>query len=150
MKTLVMGIGNLLMGDEGAGIHVLRYLEQQHPLLSVDFVDGGTGGFHLLEYFQTYERVILIDATMDGEPPGTVRVIKPEFARDYPRTLAAHDIGLKDLLDSLYLLGKRPQIVLFTLSIAGIGSLCMELSDDVQRAVRTAAEAVTAHLESEP
>ena len=63
-----------------------------------DLVDGGTGGFHLLGFFSDRPWIVLIDAAADGRPPGTVSLIRPRFASDFPRTLSAHDIGLKDLL----------------------------------------------------
>jgi hydrogenase maturation protease len=146
MKTLILGIGNLLMGDEGVGIHVVRHLQDNHKLPGIDIVDGGTGGFHLLEYFQNYGRVILVDATMDGKPPGNITLLKPKYSSDYPQTLTAHDIGLKDLLDSLYLLNKQPEIVLFAISISGLGGLNLELSEELQPAVEKAAEAIIKYL----
>ena len=107
---LVMGIGNLLMGDEGLGVHVIRHLQKHHPLPNVEYVDGGTGSFHLLSYLTAYPKTVLVDATIDGKPPGTLTVLKPKFSSDYPVTLTAHDIGLKDLLDALYLSGQQPSI----------------------------------------
>lgn len=116
-KVLVMGIGNYLMGDEGVGVHTVEWLQQQGGLYNTDILDGGTGGFHLLEYFEQYENVILIDATMDEYPEGNIRLIKPRFASDFPRAMSTHDIGLKDLVSALQLLGKMPQVYLFVVSI---------------------------------
>src|SRR5271167_682605 len=99
-KLLVLGIGNVLMGDEGVGVHVVRHLEKSEIPAGVELLDGGTGSFLLLDPMQLARKVILIDATLDENPPGTVRRLSPKFSTDYPRTLAAHDIGLKDLLDA--------------------------------------------------
>ena len=98
-KTLVLGLGNVIMGDEGVGVHVVRALEKRAPHPNVEYLDGGTGGFILLEPMQAAERIIMIDAAADGNPIGTVTRTVPRFARDYPPTLTAHDIGIKDLLD---------------------------------------------------
>jgi len=58
-KTLVLGLGNILMADEGVGVHVVRALEQ-HPLPAhVECLDGGTGGFILLEPMQLADRVVM-------------------------------------------------------------------------------------------
>ena len=129
-----MGIGNILMGDEGIGIRVVRNLEKRDLLPDTDYLDGGTGGFHLLEYFQNYQRIILIDATIDDQPAGTIIVLKPRFSSDYPPTLTAHDIGLKDLLDTLYLTGSQPEIILFTISIAKLDKVTLELSPEIVNA----------------
>jgi hydrogenase maturation protease len=138
------------MGDEGVGIHVVRFLENESPPARADLVDGGTGGFHLLGYFESYERVILVDATMDGRPPGTVTVIEPRFSSDYPPSLSAHDIGLKDLIDAVYLLEKTPKVVLFAISIAGAGSLDLALTDEIGRVVPKAAGMIRDYLKDHP
>ena len=67
-NTLILGIGNYLMGDEGIGVHVANQLEKELLPVGVDVLDGGTGGFYLLEYFEIYKHVILVDATLDGNP----------------------------------------------------------------------------------
>jgi len=134
--VLVLGIGNVLLGDEGVGVHAVRLLEQDAWPPHVKLLDGGTGGFHLLSLFQEFDRIVLVDATMDGKPPGTVRVIRPRFASDYPRTLSAHDIGLKDLVDSAALLGLKPDVVLVVVSVKTLPEgLHAELSPEVAAAL---------------
>ena len=54
MKTLILGVGNLLLKDEGVGIHVIRALENKNLPDNVDLMDGGTGGLHLLSWLQEY------------------------------------------------------------------------------------------------
>lgn len=130
-RTLVLGIGNLLMGDEGIGVHAVRRLEATALPEGVDVVDGGTGGFHLLSYFEEYGSILMIDATMDGRPPGTIRTLKPKFASDYPKTLTAHDIGLKDLVETAAILQHSPDITLITVSIEKMQPMETELSAEV-------------------
>jgi len=134
-KILIMGIGNYLMGDEGVGVHVARYFENQKLPDYVDVLDGGTGGFHLMEYFETYPTVVLIDATLDNRPAGTIRLIKPRFSSDFPRAMSTHDIGLKDMVESLIILDKLPEIHLFAVSIAEIQAQSIELSSAIQNVV---------------
>ncbi len=145
-KLLILGIGNLLMGDEGVGIHVVQHLQNNYHWKAVDIVDGGTGGFHLLEYFQSYPLVFLVDATIDNDLPGTVKLLKPKFSSDYPPTLSAHDIGLKDLLDALYLLNNQPEIWLFTISIARLASVSLELTPEVKAAISKASNVIASHV----
>lgn len=141
-ELLILGIGNLLMGDESIGIHVVNYLQKNFILKEADIVDGGTGGFHLMEYFQDYRKVLLVDATIDGQPPGTISFLKPRFSSDYPPTLTAHDIGLKDLIDSLYLMKKQPEIFLVTISIAKLDKVSLEISEEIQNAIPPTAEKI--------
>ncbi len=147
-ELLVLGIGNLLMGDEGVGIHVVNHLNENYDLGEVDILDGGTGGFHLLEYFQKYHQVLIIDATIDGQPPGTISYLKPKFSSDYPPTLTAHDIGLKDLIDSLFLLNVKTEIFLLTISIPKIDKVSLDISDQIQKAVPVAAEKISKLVKS--
>ena len=133
MAVLIMGIGNYLMGDEGVGVHVAQRLAKETLPEGVDVLDGGTGGFFLMEYFENYPVVILIDATLDDRPTGTIRVIEPRFAADFPRAMSTHDIGLRDLVEGLAILGKMPKIHLFAVSIEMIQSQQIELSPELER-----------------
>jgi hydrogenase maturation protease len=127
-SVLILGIGNYLMADEGVGVHLATALSERALPPGVDVLDGGTGGFHLLEYFEKYDRIILVDATLDGNIPGTLRLIKPKFARDFPPAMSTHDIGLRDLVNALQLLDKMPSINLFVVSIESIQDQGIELS----------------------
>ena len=141
-NILVLGIGNLLMGDEGIGVQTIKALEDITLPKNIVLLDGGTGGFHLLEYLQKYSQIVMVDATMDGGPAGTISVIEPKFASDFPKSLSAHDIGLKDLVESTALLGELPKIYLITVTIDNIQSMEMELSPQVKRAVPNVVEKV--------
>jgi len=134
-RTLVLGIGNLLMGDEGVGVHAVQALTPEALPARVTVVDGGTGGFHLLSYFSDYDPIIMIDATLDGRPPGTVSLIEPRYATDFPRSLTAHDIGLRDLIESAALLGPLPKIYLITVSVADLQPMETTLSAPVQSSI---------------
>jgi hydrogenase maturation protease len=123
------------MGDEGVGVAAIRRLEQRDLEARADLVDGGTGGFHLLGLFREHSHVILIDAAADGKPPGTVSLIQPRFASDFPPSLTAHDIGLKDLIESAALLGDLPRVDLITISVASLSSMSLELSEPVKAAL---------------
>jgi hydrogenase maturation protease len=124
----VLGVGNVLMADEGVGVEVVRALEKTPLPPNVECLDGGTGGFHLLGPLQDADRILLIDACVDGNPSGTVRRLQPRFSSDYPRTLTAHDIGLKDLLDAAYLTGGPLDLTLFAISIDSLQGVGTELS----------------------
>ena len=148
-NVLVLGIGNVLMGDEGVGVHVVRHLEAIGVPEGVELLDGGTGSFLLLDPMQRARRIILIDATLDNEPPGTVRRLTPRFSSDYPRTLTAHDIGLKDLLDTFYLLGYPVDVVLFAISIASLQEIGLDLCPEIAERVPEIAQLVLHELMSD-
>ncbi len=147
-KTLILGIGNLLLGDEGVGVHAIRFLEAAEPLpAGVECLDGGTGSMVLLEPMQAAGRLILVDATCDGRPAGTVERLVPRFASDFPPSLAAHDIGLRDLLESFYLTGDgAPDVVLFAVSISLPQDMTTTLSPPVAAALPELAAAIRAEV----
>ncbi len=148
--ALVLGIGNLLMGDEGVGVRVVEALERARwRPAGVTVVDGGTGGFHLLEYLQEFSPIVMIDATLDGQPAGTVSVLRPKYASDFPRALTAHDIGLRDLVETTALLGSLPPITLVTISIAEIQSMVTTLTPAVAAAIPAAAALVRETIAAE-
>ncbi len=140
-KLLIMGIGNVLMGDEGVGVHFIQLLEREKHPPQVDLLDGGTAGLELMAWMERYPDVILVDATLDGSRPGTIRYRRPRFSEEFPKAMSTHDIGLKDLMEGLSLLGKLPAIHLFTLSIPEVQPMKIGLSEAVQLALlRLAAE----------
>ncbi|MCR4417337.1 MAG: hydrogenase maturation protease [Ignavibacteria bacterium] len=147
-KILVLGIGNLLMGDEGIGIHIIREFEKVNPYKNlVDVVDGGTGGFHLLSYFQDYKKIIIVDAAIGDKPAGTVELIKPKYSSDFPKTLTAHDIGLKDLIDSASILGELPEIKLIIVYIDKFHELDLHLSEKIRSIIPEVVKLITKAIE---
>lgn len=145
-SILVLGVGNVLLGDEGVGVHAVRALEASGLPRGVTAVDGGTGGFHLLSYLSDYDEVVFIDATLDGKPAGTISVIHPRFASDFPRALSAHDIGLRDLVESAALLGQLPRMTLIAVSVETIQPFSTELSPELAAAIPAVLDCVRRHL----
>lgn len=142
----MLGLGNVIMGDEGVGVHAVRALEGESLPAGVECLDGGTGGFILLEPLQQADRIFLIDATMDGNPIGTVTRTTPKFSKDYPPTLTAHDIGVKDLLDAFYMQSGHREVILYTITIDPKQPISMELSEECERARDEAVRRIAAEL----
>lgn len=147
-NTLILGLGNILMGNEGIGVKAIEFLEKQKLPEHVHLLDGGTGGFHLLHLFNNYNRFIMIDATLTEEPTGTINVIKPKFASDFPKSLTSHDIGLRDLMQSAELLGDLPDISLITVNIKELDEVKIGLSDDVKKVLPMIYEKVVELIDS--
>ena len=131
-KTLILGLGNVLLQDEGIGVHSLKQLEKMEWPKNVELLDGGTGGFVLLSLFQDYNKLVIIDATLSNEPEGTIKIIKPKFAKDFPKSLSTHELGLKDMIESSILLGYKPDIHLITVSINPEQKMSTSLSPAIE------------------
>lgn len=133
--VLILAVGNLLMGDEGVGVHTLRALEHEPLVPGARLLDGGVAGINLLEDIQRARAVIMIDATRDGRPAGTVTLLRPKTVGAIPQGLSAHDFGLKDLFAAAALLGRMPEVHLFTISVETVKPMCLELSPPVAAAM---------------
>jgi len=135
MKTLILGVGNFLLKDEGVGIHVIRELEKESMPPNVGLMDGGTGGLHLLHWLRDYERIIMIDAALDDNLPGTIRLIHPRHASDFPPLISAHEIGLRDMIEAMCMTGDLPEIRLIAVSAAKINEIGTCLSPEIQAVI---------------
>lgn len=125
MKTVVLGIGNLIMQDEGVGVRVVEALERDHAMpAGVKLIDGGTSAMELLDELSNLDHLIVVDAINAGKPPGTlVRIEGDEVPTFFRTRLSPHQIGLPDVLASLEFLGAQPKKMV----ILGVQPQTMEL-----------------------
>ena len=143
---LILGLGNVLLTDEGIGVHVVEHMRQNPPACSANlkFMDGGTMGLTLLIDMEDADAMIVIDAALLGQEPGAVQVFEgPEmdhFLRHRGRS--PHDIGLDDILDGLRLREAVPE----RRALVGIQPAVLTVGEsptpDVQAAIPTATEAI--------
>jgi hydrogenase maturation protease len=147
-RVLVLGIGNYLMGDEGVGVHVVQALSKEKLPDFVDIMDGGTGSFDLMPILAQYPLVLFIDATMDFRKPGTIDVIYPNFAAEFPTVLSAHDVGLKDMIDALEFKGELPKIILITISIKEMIPMRITLTEAIQDSVPVVVDKIKGILDT--
>jgi len=136
---LMLGLGNILAGDEGVGIHVLNTLEKYPALNGVTLIDGGTGGVSLLQPIANSPIAIVIAAARDGKPGGAVSVLRPRAIRELPAHVCAVESGLQDLFAAAALLGPYPEVHLFTVSVDETPRVSMALSAPVAAAVEEVA-----------
>ena len=111
-NTLILGIGNTLLADEGTGIHMLDYMRRHYPeLTDVEYLDGGTLSFTLAPWIEEADNLIVIDAAELDAPPGTVEVFTGEdmdrFAGKTKRSV--HEVSLGDLLAIAHLTDAIPE-----------------------------------------
>lgn len=100
--TLILGIGNALLTDEGVGIHALNLLRSSYPdLPGVDFIDGGTLSFTLAAYIEDCDKLIVLDAAQLKAPPGTVKTMVGEEMDAFlgAARRSPHEVSLLDLFD---------------------------------------------------
>ncbi len=113
-EVLVLGCGNPFAGDDAVGLHVVRALKAEELPAGVNVVEAGTPGLNLLDFWEGYDRVVVVDAVRAELPPGTVRLFSPE---DLEKRLAfpvsQHGFDLADALELGRLLGRLPRHLVF-------------------------------------
>ena len=123
VDVTILGIGNLLMGDEGVGIHVIQTLEESYTFApKINLIDGGTTGLDLIPYFEDCKKMILVDAVDFQKEPGYIGTLfNEEIHYRFNTKLSLHHAGLADVLSviklidipspDMMLIGVQPQIV---------------------------------------
>lgn len=131
---LVLGLGNLLCADDGAGVAAVERLRATHDLPEgVRVLDGGTLGLALLPYLCDARAAILVDAIAADAPPGTlVRLEGDEVGRAAAHRLSPHQIGVADLLDGARLLGDGPERLVLVGVVPGSIGLALERTPPVE------------------
>lgn len=125
MYILILGVGNLLLSDEGLGVHVVQQLTENYQIPEdVSVIDGGTAGMELLSFFEKAEHVILIDAVNANQPIGSlVRLDNQQIPAFFSTKMSPHQIGLTDLLAVAQLTDSSPA----SLTLLGIQPASLEL-----------------------
>ena len=101
--TLILGVGNIIMGDEGFGVHVVRRLKEMEPPVNVRIEEGGVGGFNLLGLQDGIDRLIVVDVMMIDKPLGEVLLFKPDATLVEPgkKIISFHQVGVLELAQML-------------------------------------------------
>ena len=148
VDTVVIGLGNVVLSDDGIGVHVVRRLRDRYPLEDrVELVEGGTAGLLLLPHIADARRVIIVDAIDTGAPAGTlVRLAGEEWWRAFELHLTPHDVGLRDLLAAAQLSGAWPSQLVLHGAQPACTAIGTELSETLAAALDPLASAVVADL----
>ena len=149
-KTVVLGLGNILHCDDGAGPKAISRLRADPRVpADVSLVEGGTLGLELLPYVWDCARLIVIDAIDVGEPPGTLVRISGDELNSLPGNSSVHQLGISDLLVALRMLAEH-QLEVVPLGIQPESTdWSSELSFGVAATIDSLVEATIAELQSE-
>ena len=149
-NVLILGVGNLLLRDEGIGVHAVRRLTERYCLPDgVSVVDGGTSGLDLLDLIAGRAHLIIVDAVAHAGPPGAmVTLTDAEIPALLQTKISPHQLGLSDLLAVLQLTDESPdRVILFGMQPGDL-SLGMDLSPALANRVDDLVDAVVAELAS--
>lgn len=148
-RILILGVGNILLKDEGAGVRVVEYLRERFEFPeSVSCIDGGTAGPALTSLLSAFDHAIIVDAVMYGSTPGTLyRIPADQISISPPVMATAHQIGIRDVLALVMLEndGHCPETVIIGVEPQEV-SPGLELTPVVEAAVSRLASLVIEEL----
>ena len=113
-EITILGIGNIILSDEGFGVHVVEYLEKHFEFPdNVQLLDGGTLGIELTQFITGTSKLLIIDSINGGKTPGTLfHLTGSEVCAHFSEKISAHEVGIQDVLTMLELTGKAiPEVV---------------------------------------
>jgi len=138
IHTLILGIGNTLLTDEGVGVHVVNSLQQTSaPDQAISYMDGGTLSFTLAESIESCEQLIVVDASEIKSQPGKVKVFENEAMDRFITTgnkKSVHEVGLVDVMSIALLAGRLPA----KRALVGIQPDSLDWGSEPSEAVRKA------------
>lgn len=149
-QTLILGVGNILLQDEGVGVRVLEQLQQRYSFPDgVQLLDGGTMGLDLINYLENLDYLLVLDAVDSARPPGSILCLEnDEIPALLQHKMSPHQIGLSDILSVARLRDMMPShVVLIGIQPASLQT-GLELSPDVAAHMDTLIDEVLKHLDA--
>ena len=148
-NILILGLGNILLGDEGVGVRVIEQL-YSHPFPDeIEVIDGGTAGYELINFFEGKEKVIIVDAVKTNDTPGSVYKMDLSVVQeDDTVQLSLHQIGLKNVFKMASLMDLNPEVTLIGIVPKDYQDYNIGLSEEVEKAIPLAIDTVLKEIES--
>jgi hydrogenase maturation protease len=136
-SILILGVGNILLGDEGVGVRVIEAMQEMDLPDTIELLDGGTASIDILEFLKNRERVIVIDAVQGGggEPGTLYRFTPADIKVRKPVYTSLHQVGLLESLTTLEYTGESlKDIIIFGVEVEKLG-WSLELSPDIKAVI---------------
>ena len=147
-NILILGLGNILLGDEGVGVRVVEQLLSRSLPEEIEVIDGGTAGYELINFFEGKEKVIIVDAVKTDDTPGSVYKMDLSVVQeDETVQLSLHQIGLKNVFKMASMMDLNPEVTLVGIVPKDYQDYNIGLSDEVEKAIPLAIETVLKELE---
>ncbi len=136
-RILVLGIGNVLLTDEGVGVRAIEALKNSFDFSdNVTLMDGGTLGLGLLDAIMESDALIVIDAVRAARPPGTLhRLTENDLHPAVNGRNSLHEVAFAETLNAARLLGKTPEVVILGIEPENIGSWSTRLTETIERRI---------------
>ncbi len=148
---LILGVGNVLLGDEGVGVYVAQRLQKMPLPPNVEVIDGGTAGFELIEFFFGKRKIIIVDAVQTDDEVGSIFRFAPEEAElHWEKPFSSHQTGVHELLHLAQRLEPRPEIVVYSIVPSAIEGVTANLSPTIEGRLRLLIQRIVREVIEEP
>lgn len=146
-KVLILGVGNLLLGDDGFGVHLINSLKGTALPGNVELLEAGTVSHQLIPLLHEIDHLIVIDVVEAGDIPGSLFRFSPDDMR-FPieQKASLHQISLIDVLHMAALTGTKPRTVIIGVQPKDVSSWSMELSDELMAVIPRVKELIFEEL----
>jgi hydrogenase maturation protease len=137
MRVMVLGVGNILLRDEGIGVRVIERLKASYAFPeNVEIVDGGTAGLDLLPVVSGVDHLIIVDTVKTGEPPGAIfRFTPDDIEVKVPYKTSLHQIGMVEVFAIAEALGKKINGVIIGIQPEDMSDWGLELTPTIEAKV---------------
>lgn len=142
-RIIVVGVGNLIMQDDGVGVHVINCLSQMDIPEEVELIDAGTNSYDLVDFYGQGDIIIVVDAMKAGGEPGTIyRAPLDQLGLQLDTSITSvHDLGFVQAAQHVNMLGHYPEILVYGIEPAELG-FGLELSPVLAKKVARVAELI--------
>jgi hydrogenase maturation protease len=146
-KTVILGVGNLLLSDEGVGVHVINEMMDMHFPPDIELIEGGVDGLRLMNLVVGIDRLIVVDAVKGGGSPGSIYRFSPEEFATHADTskMSVHQVGILEVIRLSGLVGKLPETTIIGVEPKSV-EMGMELTPEIQSKVPRIIELVLDEL----
>ena len=137
MKVMVLGVGNILLKDEGLGVRVVERLKAAYTFPeNVELVDGGTAGLDLLPVVEGFDRLIIVDTVKTSEPPGSIfRFTPDDIGVKVPYKTSLHQIGMVEVFAIAEALGRKMDAVIIGVQPEDMSSWGLDMTPTIEAKV---------------
>jgi hydrogenase maturation protease len=146
----ILGLGNILLADEGFGVHFVRHFEDSYILPeNVEIVDGGVMGYVLLDVFDRSDFIIVIDCIKLEDEPGSIyRFTHEEFITKLPPPTSAHEVKFSDVLIKAEMIGDLPEMIFLCIVPKEFKDMDLKMTQDLKKRLPVMESLLIKELES--
>jgi hydrogenase maturation protease len=146
-NVLILGVGNLLLTDDGFGVHVINELRNTTLPPNVSLIEAGIVSHQLIPELHGADLLIFVDAVEAGDTPGSIFRFRPEDMRFMSQLKTSlHEMSLMDVLHMTELTGKRPETIIIAVQPKDVRTCSMELNDEIRAVIPRVIELIFEEL----